>query len=153
MHCGRSRFIAYGSAALFDASGGCSNRSAKIIGGVSRAFTTFDAINTNLLSPFAMEPLQRDPHLWQQAKARARFQSQLVTYLTVNATLWVIWALTERHHGGIPWPLWATAFWGIGLIGRGVAAYGGYSQEQRAVREYERLKQERGSNDPLDKYR
>ena len=53
-----------------------------------------------------MEPLQRDPYLWQKAKARARFQSHLLTYLTVNATLWVIWALTERHqNGGIPWPL------------------------------------------------
>lgn len=42
-----------------------------------------------------MEPLQRDPYLWQKAKARARFHSHLLTYLTVNATLWVIWALTD----------------------------------------------------------
>lgn len=100
-----------------------------------------------------METMQRDPHLWQQAKARARFQSKLLSYLGVNATLWIIWAFTERHHAGIPWPLWVTAFWGIGLVGRGVAAYGGFSHEQRTEREYERLKREHGSTDPLDKYR
>ena len=99
-----------------------------------------------------MEPLQRDPYLWQKAKARARFQSHLLTYLTVNATLWVIWALTERHHtGGIPWPVWSTVFWGIGLVARGVAAYGGYNREQRTQREYERLVREQ--SDPLDRYR
>jgi 2TM domain len=99
-----------------------------------------------------MEPLQRDPYLWQKAKARARFQSHLLTYLTVNATLWVIWALTERHHGGgIPWPVWSTVFWGIGLVGRGVAAYGGYNQAQRTQREYDRLVREQA--DPLDRYR
>ena len=101
-----------------------------------------------------MESLQRDPYLWQKAKARARFQSHLLTYVTVNATLWVIWALTERHHGGgIPWPLWATAFWGIGLVARGVAAYGGFNREQRTQREYERLLRGQNGADPLDKYR
>ena len=101
-----------------------------------------------------METLQRDPYLWQKAKARARFQLHLLTYLTVNATLWVIWALTDRHHSGeIPWPLWATAFWGIGLVARGVAAYGGFNREQRTQREYERLMREQNGADPLDKYR
>jgi len=99
-----------------------------------------------------MEPLQRDPYLWQKAKARARFHSHLLTYLTVNATLWVIWALTDRqHNGGIPWPIWSTVFWGIGLVARGVAAYGGYNQAQRAQREYDRLV--RRQADPLDRYR
>ena len=99
-----------------------------------------------------MEPLQRDPYLWQKAKARARFQAHLLTYLTVNAMLWVIWALTgHRHDGGIPWPVWSTVFWGIGLVARGVAAYGGYNQAQRTQREYDRLVREQ--NDPLDRYR
>ena len=102
-----------------------------------------------------METLQRDPYLWQQAKARARFQASLLSYLGVNATLWIIWAFTERYYAGIPWPLWVTAFWGIGLIRRGLAAYGVVSQEQRTEREYERLKQQQqqGSTDPLDRYR
>ena len=99
-----------------------------------------------------MEPLQRDPYLWQKAKARARFHSHLLTYLTVNATLWVIWALTDRQHNrGIPWPVWSTVFWGIGLVARGVAAYGGYNQAQRTQREYDRLVRQQA--DPLDRYR
>ena len=52
----------------------------------------------------------------------------------------------------VPWPVWATAFWGFGLVMRGMAAYGGFSHEQRTQREYERLMRERGS-DPLDRYR
>ena len=114
-----------------------------------------------------METQQRDPQLWYQAKARARFQAHLLSFLFVNATLWVIWAFSAPHHFGhhfhseIPWPLWVTFFWGIGLVKRGVAAYGGFTYEQRAVREYERLTRAKGSADPrakgsadpLDKYR
>jgi len=104
-----------------------------------------------------MEPLQRDPYLWQKAKARAKFQSHLVTYLVINAMLWVIWALTSsHHHNGIPWPIWTTAFWGFGLVMNGIAAYGstGMSREQRTQREYEQLLREQGRGaDPLDKYR
>lgn len=91
-----------------------------------------------------MEPLNRDPHLWQQAKARAKFQSHVVVYVLVNAGLWVIWAFSPRHTETLPWPVWVAAFWGIGLVLRGVAAYGGCGQEQRTLREYQRLQQKQG---------
>ena len=95
-----------------------------------------------------MEPLNRDPFLWQKAKARAKFQSSLVVYVVVNAGLWVVWALTShRHDEFVPWPLWATVFWGLGLGLQGVAAYGGFGREQRTQREYERLLRERNGND------
>ncbi|MBO2009789.1 2TM domain-containing protein [Hymenobacter negativus] len=105
-----------------------------------------------------MESLQRDPYLWQKAKARAKFQSHLVTYMVINAMLWVIWALTDgQFHGGLPWPIWTTAFWGFGLVMNGIAAYGntsGMSREQRTQREYEQLMREQARRaDPLDKYR
>lgn len=104
-----------------------------------------------------MEPLQRDPYLWQKAKARAKFQSHLLTYLWVNGLLWAIWALTSsHHHEGLPWPIWTSAFWGFGLVMNGVSAYGGLSREQRTQREYDRLMQEQGRGlgaDPLDRYR
>lgn len=101
-----------------------------------------------------MEPLNRDPYLWQKAKARSRFQAHLVTYVVVNCGLWVLWALTDRHYsGGIPWPIWSTVFWGIGLVMRGLSAYGGFNHEQRTQREYERLVREQGGPDPLDRYR
>lgn len=92
-----------------------------------------------------MEPLQRDPYLWQKAKARAKFQSHLLTYIVVNAGLWTIWALTPQPHGLIPWPLWATAFWGFGLLMRGLAVYSGVNCQERTQREYERLLQEEQS--------
>lgn len=103
-----------------------------------------------------MEPLNRDLHLWQKAKARAKFQSSVVAFVVVNVGLWLVWALTSRHHNEfIPWPLWVTAFWGFGLVMRGIAAYGGFSYEQRTQREYERLLRENGQGapDPLDRYR
>ena len=95
-----------------------------------------------------MEPLSRDPYLWQKAKARAKFQSHLVVYVLVNAGLWALWAFTShRHDEFVPWPVWPTVFWGIGLVVRGVAAYGGFSYEQRAQREYERLLREQNGPD------
>ncbi|WP_210516677.1 2TM domain-containing protein [Hymenobacter terricola] len=100
-----------------------------------------------------MEPLKRDPYLWQKAKARTRFQSHLVTYVVVNCGLWVLWAFTDRQHdGGIPWPIWSTVFWGIGLVMSGIGAYGGFNREQRTQREYERLMREEGTGN-LDRYR
>ena len=100
-----------------------------------------------------MEPLNRDPYLWQKAKARAKFQSHLVTYVVINCGLWLLWAFTrQRHDELIPWPLWVSVFWGVGLVMRGIAAYGGFNYEQRAQREYERLTREQGG-DSLDRYR
>jgi len=92
-----------------------------------------------------MEPINRDPHLWRQAKARARFKASLYTYFWVNALLWTIWALTGRAANPIPWPLWATFFWGIGLVAQGVGVYGYglLGKGQMAEREYERLIRQR----------
>jgi hypothetical protein len=96
-----------------------------------------------------MEPVTtppRDPELWRQAKARARFKSHLFTYLSVNATLWVIWALTtHEHHEGLPWPVWSTFFWGIAVVSQAVRVYSGWNTSGLAEREYERLKRERSA--------
>lgn len=88
-----------------------------------------------------MQPLNRDPYLWQQAKARTKFQSHLVVYVLVNAGLWAVWALSPRPSEALPWPVSVSAFWGIGLVLRGMAVYGGCSREQRTLREYQRLHQ------------
>jgi hypothetical protein len=88
----------------------------------------------------------RDPQLWQQAQSRARFQSHLLTYLAVNALLWAIWGVTDHgHHEVLPWPAWATIFWGIGLVFRGIRTYRGWNRQSLAEREYERLQRERQS--------
>ena len=81
----------------------------------------------------------RNADLWQQAKSRARFKTQLLVYLVVNAGLWVFWVFSPRPHNMVPWPVFVTAFWGFGLLMRGIAAYGGFSNRQQAQREYERL--------------
>jgi cytochrome c oxidase assembly factor CtaG len=86
----------------------------------------------------------RDQRLWQVAKARTKFQGHLVTYLVVNAGLWLLWAVTtwplERHsHSELPWPIWSTLFWGIGLVLQGFAAYSPLNRGERTQREYERL--------------
>jgi hypothetical protein len=97
-----------------------------------------------------MQPLRpasdtlRDQRLWQVAKARTKFQGHLLTYLAVNAGLWLLWAFTaqpfeSRHHDYLPWPIWSTVFWGVGLVMQGLAAYGRLNSGERIQREYERL--------------
>ena len=83
----------------------------------------------------------REQRLWQIARARTKFQGHLLTYLVVNAGLWALWALTatshERHE--LPWPVWTSLFWGIGVVLQGLAAYSRLNSGERTQREYERL--------------
>jgi hypothetical protein len=86
----------------------------------------------------------REQRLWQVAKARTKFQSHLLTYLVINAGLWLLWAFTtqpfeSRHHDYLPWPIWSTVFWGIGVVAQGLTAYGSLNRGERTQREYERL--------------
>jgi hypothetical protein len=86
----------------------------------------------------------RDQRLWQIAKARTKFQGHLITYLIVNAGLWVLWAFTTRsfeprHHDYLPWPIWSTIFWGVAVVAQGLTAYGNLNRGERTQREYERL--------------
>lgn len=86
-----------------------------------------------------METPDRNPQLWHQAKTRAKFKSGLLVYLFVNVLLWAVWALTGHDTSPIPWPLWATAFWGLALAYRGLCVYGVLGFDSQAEREYERL--------------
>ncbi|MCC3158111.1 2TM domain-containing protein [Hymenobacter sp. 15J16-1T3B] len=96
-----------------------------------------------------MQPLDRDPQLWRVARARAKFKSHLVTYLLVNALLWAIWYFTDgavhyRRHGfDVPWPVWSTLFWGLGVAVQGLSTYGFVSQHSWSEREYQRLLRDR----------
>ena len=87
-------------------------------------------------------PEGKDPVLWQQAKKRAGFKTQAIIYVLVNGFLWALWYFNNSHKdsdGGIPWPLWPTLGWGIGLAFSFVGAY--LSSGSTAVeREYEKLK-------------
>ena len=84
----------------------------------------------------------RDQRLWQIAQARTKFQNHLVVYLLINGGLWALWFFTEQPHHGydfLPWPIWSTFFWGIGLVSQGLAAYSLLGHGERTQREYERL--------------
>ena len=83
-------------------------------------------------------PPGRDPALWRLARRRAHFKAHLVSYLLVNAGLWALWALTDRAGRGLPWPVFVSGFWGIGLLSEGLAAYN-WQGGGLAEREYERL--------------
>ena len=87
-------------------------------------------------------PEGKDPQLWHIARKRASFKSHLVTYLIVNAGLWLIWFFTgARIYGnGIPWPVWGMFGWGIGLVSHYISAYH-TSGDNLIEREYEKLKQ------------
>ncbi|MBS1497105.1 MAG: 2TM domain-containing protein [Bacteroidetes bacterium] len=88
-----------------------------------------------------MEDPQKDEQLWRIAKKRANFQRGLAAYFILNAFLWLIWWFTigkEGNNSGIPWPLWVTLGWSIGILFHYLNAYGG-SKTDLAKKEYDKL--------------
>jgi hypothetical protein len=71
-------------------------------------------------------------------KKRQDFRAHLLVYTLVNAIVWVTWALTGV---GFPWPVFVSAFWGVGVI---MNAYDVYARrpitEADIRREVERLR-------------
>ncbi len=57
----------------------------------------------------------------KRIKARQEFFSHLVTFLMVNAFLWMIWVVTGA--GGFPWPIFVTGGWGIGVVANAMEVY------------------------------
>jgi hypothetical protein len=85
-------------------------------------------------------PEGKDPHLWHLARKRAAFKRHLAVYLIVNLFLWLIWYFNGAriYNDSIPWPLWTTGGWGIGLAFHYMGAY--VATGDRSVdREYEKL--------------
>ena len=86
----------------------------------------------------------RDPQLWRIARRRAKFKAHFTTYLLVNALLWAIWFVTGAHtYGFLPWPIWSTVFWGIGVAIQGLTCYGFVSEQSWSEREYQQLLRDR----------
>lgn len=85
----------------------------------------------------------KDRHLWEIAEKRASFKSHIIIYLIVNVFLWLLWAIdgANTNHKGIPWPLWSTVGWGVGLTFHYIGAYV-YPKGNSVEREYEKLKNE-----------
>lgn len=88
---------------------------------------------------------EREKLLWKMAKKRVSFKRQLVAYIITNVFLWAMWYITygkADNFGGnifIPWPVWCTLGWGIGLAW---SYYGAFmSNTPNAVeKEFEKLK-------------
>jgi hypothetical protein len=58
---------------------------------------------------------QRRAWAARRIKERDDFRWHLVTYLVINAMMWVLWAVVSGVHS-FPWPIWLSLFWGIGLV-------------------------------------
>ncbi|SMG29685.1 2TM domain-containing protein [Marivirga sericea] len=86
----------------------------------------------------------RDEELWKLAEARVGFKRHLTTYLSVNVLVWLLWYFTGSFGSSygdlfLPWPLWMTLGWGIGITLHFFGVYVNNSYYS-VDREYEKLK-------------
>ncbi|MBL7729707.1 MAG: 2TM domain-containing protein [Chitinophagaceae bacterium] len=86
-------------------------------------------------------PPEKDPRLWAIAERRTGFKREFVTYVVINAFLWILWLLTgaAKYKTGIPWPVWPTLGWGIAIVIRYFEAYR-FPKENAVEKEYDKLK-------------
>lgn len=89
-------------------------------------------------------PQGRDPLLWQLAQRRASFRGHLAMYLIVILFLWLLWFFTggKTYGQGLPWPVWPTLGWGIGLAFHYVSAFVSTSKTM-VEKEYDKLMNEK----------
>jgi hypothetical protein len=71
----------------------------------------------------------------ERIEKRNGFYVHLVSFIAVNAVLWMIWLPS----GGHPWPMYVTFFWGIGLVANGIAVY---QDSDRAINRREEMIQD-----------
>jgi H+/gluconate symporter-like permease len=79
---------------------------------------------------------------WKIAKKRVAFKRSLIAYLIVNVFLWCLWAFTgmEMTQNYIPWPLWCTLGWGIGIAFAYFGAYVTHDKESEIEKEYSKMR-------------
>lgn len=90
---------------------------------------------------YTQTPPDKDPQMWDLAQKRAAFKRHLATYIIINGFLWLLWYFTAGNgdsYRGLPWPIWSTLGWGIGLAFHYVGAYV-TPKDNAADREYEKL--------------
>jgi hypothetical protein len=74
----------------------------------------------------------------RRLKKKRDFQAHLITYVSVNALLVAIWAVTSA---GFFWPIFPILGWGIGLLLNAWDAYGRKPiSEHEIAREVDRLR-------------
>lgn len=68
------------------------------------------------------EPITQRDQALESLKAKRAFKAMAVSYLIINAFLWILWAITGTD--GSIWPIWVTLGWGIGLAFMAWNTYG-----------------------------
>ncbi len=80
----------------------------------------------------------------KRIKKRRDFHGHLIAYVTVNAFLVLIWAVTDVH--GFFWPLFPLAGWGVGLVLNAWDVWHSEGlEEDRIQREMRRMRSGRGN--------
>ena len=93
---------------------------------------------------FQTNEKNRDPQIWEIAQRRVSFKYHLVTYIIINAFLWIVWAMSghKNDHNGLPWAIWPTLGWGLGLFFHFLGAYV-FPKQNAVEKEYEKLMKEK----------
>jgi 2TM domain len=53
----------------------------------------------------------------RRVKRRYKFYRDLAAFASTNVLLWGIYLISNGgRSSGVPWPLWVTFFWGIGIV-------------------------------------
>jgi hypothetical protein len=86
----------------------------------------------------------KDPELWEQAKKRVDFRSHLTTYLVMVPFFWLVWWFTDGNdsYRDLPWAVWPTAGWGIGVFFHYLSVYV-FENSNQVEKEYDKLHRER----------
>lgn len=88
-----------------------------------------------------MQLNDQDARLWKMARKRAGFKSHLMTYVLINLFLWAMWYFTgqKEYNEGMPWPLFTTIGWGIGVAMHFAGTYC-FPRFASAEHEFQKLK-------------
>lgn len=92
------------------------------------------------------EQNQAEDQLRLIAKKRVKFKHSLKLYVVLSIFFWIIWYFSGGRYdfekdfqiGKIPWPLWAMAGWGLGLVLQYISAY--HTPQDLEEKEYQKLK-------------
>ncbi len=87
---------------------------------------------------------EEDKVLYAIARKRAAFKKSLFTYFVINIFLWCIWLFSGgRQYGmswnALPWPVWVTLGWGVGIAFQWAGAYL-YPRKDTIEDEFQKLK-------------
>ena len=73
-------------------------------------------------------------------KRKRDFRNHLLVFVLVNASLWVIWAVTGA---GFPWPVFPLVGWGLGVVFHAFDTYRKPFSEEQLQAEMRRLREPR----------